>query len=383
MRKILLVILAMTFAAGSAYAGGCDGCDEVKLFGYMAPNFRMIDQGEDNASDMGFGMAYCRFVFTGAVEGGAIVKKIGWRVETDISQPGRQGLQYAWMQMVLSDQFALRMGRDKMPFSLETLYSTAGQLTADRHVSDMYSALGYAAYGYGLEGFYKHEMFKAHFGVYDGEGANMNVANQDPALTMGLRVVVSPPVEGLEIGANVVMQSLPEGGSDNTNVPGSGQGVYVDDGDTEYMSNSGMAFGADVQYKAPIGEEMHFHGQAEFGSGDNWALGAKDAEVDDTWEDYEWYSFQYFYVKALLKVTKDFGFHVGFSSWDPNTDAGVGKNDGKTKITPGVDYWWAKNFRTIVEVQMCTDGGGVDALGEELDDVKYTSFVLQNVWIWP
>lgn len=376
MRKILLVILAMTCAAGAAYAQGCGGCEAVKVWGYMAPNFRMVDQGKDNASNLGFGMAYCRFVFSGAVEGGAIVKKIGWRLETDISKPAQQDMQYAYVQMVFSDQFSLRMGRDKMPFSLETLYSTAGQITADRHVSGMYSALGYAAYGYGLEGLFTHEMFKAHFGVYDGEGVRMLVANQDPALTMGLRAVVTPPVEGLEIGANVIMQTLPIGGSD--------QGVYPDDDTTKYETNSGMAFGGDVQYKAPVGEEMEFFGQAEFGTGDNWMAGAKDPETGDTWEDFSWYSFQYFYVKAALKVTKDFGFHVGFSSWDPNTDADVGKNDDTTKITPGVDYWWAKNLRTIVEVQLCTDGGGVDPTsGDELDDVKYTSFVLQNVWIWP
>jgi hypothetical protein len=103
---------------------------------------------------------------------------------------------------------------------------------------------------------------------------------------------------------------------------------------------------------------------------------------DETWEDYEWYSFQYFYVKALFMATKMFGFHLGFSNWDPNTDGDAGENDATTKITPGVTIMWSDMVRTQIEVQMITDQQGVDSEGENLDDCEYTHFVLQQVVNW-
>ena len=344
----------------------------VKVSGYMAPNFRMIDKGEDNASNMGFGMAFCRFVLSGTVDGGPIVKKVSWRVETDIRQTTAHGLQWAYVQPWFSKNFSAKFGRVKMPFSREVLHATGNLLTVDRHSSSDIMSLGYAGFSYGLEGHFTHEMFKAQFGVYEGEGAQAVVNNQDPALSYGLRVVATPPVEGLEIGANVMMVTLPNGGSD--------QGTYQDDDQVEYMTNSGMAFGADVDYKTTFGEEMSLWAQAEFGTGDNWMAGAKDPAQGDTFEDYEWYKFQYFYVKALFKVVKDFGFHIGFHNFDPNTD---GDNDACTTITPGVVYWWSKGLRTQVEVQLITEQQGVDANGDNLDDLEYTHFVLQQVFLWP
>lgn len=368
MRKILLVLLAMTFAAGAASAGTpCSDCAPVKVWGYMAPNFRMIDKGEDNASNMGFGMAFCRFVMSGTVDGGPIVKKVSWRVETDIRQTGAHGLQYAYIQPWFSKDFSAKFGRVKMPFSREALHATGKHWTADRHVVPYLDALGYANYAYGLEGHFTHEMFRLQFGVYDGEGARASVDNQDPALSYGLRAVFTPPVEGLEIGANVMMVTLPNGGAD--------LGTYADNDQVEYMSNSGMAFGADAEYKTSFGEEMSLWAQAEFGTGDNWDDGPKDPEADDTWEDYEWYKFQYFYVKALFKVVKDFGFHIGFHQLDPNTD---GDDDEMTIITPGITYWWSNNLRTQVEVQLHTEKQGTGN-----DDLEYTHFVLQKVLLWP
>lgn len=374
MKKILLVILAMTFSAGMAYADdSCGGCSPVKVWGYMAPNFRMIDKGEDNASNMGFGMAFCRFVMSGTVDGGPIVKKVSWRVETDIKQNSSHGLQWAYLQPWFTKEFSLKMGRVKMPFSREILHNTAKLWTVDRHVSSHLARLHYGGFSYGLEGHYMHEWVKVHAGVYDGAGAQSHVMNQDPALSFGARAVLTPPtVEGLEIGANVMMVTLPDGGMD--------QVTYVDSDSTEYMSNSGMAFGVDAQYTTAFGEEMELWLQGEFGTGDNYAnmdgtYHPKDAEADDTFEDYEWYTFQYFYVKGLFKVVKDFGIHIGFSQLDPNTD---GDDDEMTIITPGVTYWWTKHLRTQVEVQLITEKQGTGN-----DDLEYTHFVLQKVLLWP
>ena len=136
MKKILLVILAMTFSAGMVYADdACKDCSPVKVWGYMAPNFRMIDKGEDYASNMGFGMAFCRFVMSGTVDAGPIVKKVSWRVETDIKQDSKHGLQWAYLQPWFTKEFSLRMGRVKMPYSREILHNTAKLWTVDRHVS--------------------------------------------------------------------------------------------------------------------------------------------------------------------------------------------------------------------------------------------------------
>ena len=376
MKKILLVILAMTFSAGMAYAdNACNDCSPVKVWGYMAPNFRMIDKGEDYASNMGFGMAFCRFVMSGTVDAGPIVKKVSWRVETDIKQNSTHGLQWAYLQPWFTKEFSLRMGRVKMPYSREILHNTAKLWTVDRHVGGHLARLHYGGFGYGLEGHYAHEWVKVQAGVYDGTGALSHVANQDPALSFGARAVLTPPtLEGLEIGANIMMVTLPAGGMD--------LGTYQDSStvETEYMSNSGMAFGVDAQYKTAFGEEMELWLQGEFGTGDNYAdedgvFIPKDAEAGDTFEDYEWYTFQYFYVKGLFKVVKDFGVHVGFTQMDPNTD---GDDDEMTIITPGVTYWWAKNLRTQVEVQLITEKQGPGA-----DDLEYTHFVLQQVLLWP
>jgi hypothetical protein len=152
--------------------------------------------------------------------------------------------------------------------------------------------------------------------------------------------------------------------------------VYADD----VQSNSGMAFGFDADYKKDFGN-MELWAQAEFGMGDDWDEGAKEPAAGDTWEDYSWYKFQYYYLKALFMVSNDFGIHFGYSAWDPNTDGDVGENNSITTITPGITYFWAKNLRTQVEVQMVTEQQGV-LNNENLDDLTYTHFVLQTILLW-
>ena len=406
MKKVLLVAFAALFMMGSAWAGeACEGCSGIKIGGYVGPNFRMIDKGTseytdpetgdelDYVSDLGFGLAFARFNISGMHElDSEIIKKIGWKFETDIRQPGIQGLVYAYVDAYLGDQFMARFGRQKEVWSREWLHPTNKLLTVDRHLYGMLGDLSYAGYSYGLTAFFKHEMFKAMAGVYDGQGAQSWVGNQDAALDFALRAVAMP-TDGLEVGANVAMKSLPgvkgyydaDGdfvadptGTSTVWGPWADGGAYVDH-DDYYQTNSGMAFGADAEYKKKFEGDMWLWAQAEFGMGDNWMEGAKDAEAEDTWEDYEWYSFQYFYVKALFMATKLFGVHLGFSSWDPNTDSDAGENDSVTKITPGITLWWSDQVRTQVEVQLITEQQGVDAQGDNLDDCEYTHFVLQQV----
>lgn len=382
MRRYLLVALAVVLAvSGTTWAHA-----DYKVGGYMAPNFRMIDKGEDNASNMGFGMSFNRFLFKGEVEGGAIMKNIAWRVETDISQTGSHALQWAFVQPKFNDIFSLKLGHMKKPFSREILHATSNLLTVDRLVSSGSMGLGFGGFNYGLEAHVKHEMFKLHAGAYSGKGADKHAKDQDPCMDFGIRGILTPPVEGLEIGANVVMLTLPEGGSN--------QGAYVDS--DSFLTNSAIAFGADVDYQMEFSDGMGLWAQAEFGMGDNWDSnmggGADAPAVDDTWEDYSWYSFRYFYFKARFMVNEDFGLHAGFSVWDPNacsddamlgtTTVEVGENDETSTITPGIVYYWAKNLRTQAEVQLITEKKhALDADGNWIDN-DYTHFVLQTVFVW-
>ncbi len=387
MRRFLLVVLGLAFvASGTALAQS----ENMKIFGYMGPNLRMIDSGnEDVKNNLGFGMAYNRVVWAGDIEGGKIVKRVAWRVETDLKEAGDQFLQYAYVEPKFSDMFSLKFGRDKKPFSLETLYSTANQITVDRHAGQgTMVGLGYANFGYGLSANISHEVFKLTAGVYDGQGAKSNVAAQDPALDFGARVVVTPPsVKGLEIGANVMMTTIPEGGKD--------LGLTYDDTDEEeYLTNSGMAFGADINFSQDFGT-MAFLAQAEFDMGDNWMAEPEEEVAGEewTWDEATWYKWQYFYLKARLMVTPDLGIYAGFSQFDPNTgsdtvegtDYEVGENNETTSIIPGLIYYWTKNLRTMVEVQLITTK--VQAFEEGttdwVDDLEYTHFVLQQVFIWP
>ncbi len=388
MRKLLLVALAMVFAvSGTAWAQGCEGCSPTKIYGYMSPNFRMIDKGEDNAANMGFGMGYNRVVWAGKIDAGKIVKKVAWKVETDLKQNVTHGLQYAWVQPMFNDNFALRVGRDKKPFSLEVLYSPANQITADRHTgSGQMASMGYASYGYGLAAMISHEVFDLHVGAYDGQGAESHVKDQDPALDYGARVVVHPPsVEGLQIGANLMMTTIPEGGNKD-------QGTYADTDDNEYLSNTGMAFGADINFEKKFDEKMSLVAQAEFDMGDNWTA-LEPGDEGDTWEDASFYKWQYLYAKARFNINPELGIYLGFSIWDPNTGTDEdpeygaefenGENDETTTIVPGVIYYWTKNLRTMVEVQLVTEKVHTVVDGDWVDDNEYTHFVLQQVFIWP
>jgi hypothetical protein len=395
MKKVLLVAFAAMFVvSGSAWAGdACEGCSPITVGGYIGPNFRMIDQGDSqyvddngdpiaNVSDLGFGLAFARFNLSGLYTlDNKIVKKVGWKYETDIREPGVQGLVYAYVDAYFNDQFMVRFGRQKEVFSREWLHATGRLLTVDRHIyAGMLGGLSYAGYSYGLTAFYKHEMFNLMGGVYDGQGANSWVGNQDAALDFAFRATANP-TPCLEIGANVAMKSLPgmfDGTMWDLELDDS---EYPDDPDY-YQTNSGMAYGADLEYKKSFQGDMSLWAQAEFGMGDNYMLAPKDPEAEDTWEDYEWYSFQYFYVKALFMATKFFGLHAGFSSWDPNTDGDVGENNSTTQITPGITLVWSDMVRTQIEVQLVTEQNGVDAEGENLDDCTYTHFVLQQVVNW-
>ena len=373
MNRFLVVVLGLAFLLSSAaYAQPCAGC-KTSVNGYLAPNFRMIDKsGNDSmkvASDMGFGMAFNRVTFAGEMEAGKIVKNIGWSVEVDVSEPSAFKLQWAYIQPKFSDSFSLKFGHVKKAFSREVLHPTGKLLTVDRTpASAALKALGYVDYNYGLEAHFVQPMFKLQAGAYSGSPVVNKVDNQDPGLDFGARAIVMPTA-GLEIGANAMMIKLYEDGNN--------QAVYADD----VESNSGMAFGFDADYKKDFGT-MELWAQAEFGMGDNCTEGAKDPAAGDTWEDYSWYKFQYYYLKALFMVTKDLGIHFGYSTWDPNTDGDVGENNSITTITPGITYFWAKNLRTQAEVQMVTQQTGVDNDGANLDDLTYTHFVLQTILLW-
>jgi hypothetical protein len=374
MKKLLVVVLGLAFPlSGVASAAEPSTGSKASVSGYLGPNFRMIDKsGSDaaeNASDMGFGMAFNRVNVSGEMEAGKIVKNIGWAVEVDVAEPSAFKLQWAYLQPKFSDIFSLKFGHVKTAFSREWLHPTGKLLTVDRTpASAALKSLGYADYNYGLEAHVAKQMFKVQAGAYSGSPSVNKVDNQDPGINFGARAIVMP-ISGLEIGANAMMIKLYEDGNN--------QAVYPDD----VQSNSGMAFGFDADFKKDFGS-MELWAQAEFGMGDNWDEGGKEPAAGDTWEDYSWYMFQYYYLKALFMVTKDFGIHFGYSAWDPNTDSAVGENNSITTITPGITYFWAKNLRTQVEVQMLSQQQGIAETGANRDDLSYTHFVLQTVLLW-
>jgi hypothetical protein len=388
MKKSLLAVLAMMLAfTGISWAEG-----KTDLSGYMGPNFRMIDQGEDTKNDIGFGLAFNRVTFSGMQDVGPIVKKIGWKIEADFNKNTTYDLVYAYVQAYFSDAFSARFGHLKESFGREWLHPTYALLTVDRLIAPemMRGGLDYMGYSYGLEFLFQQEMFKAMVAAYDGQRGQSFVGNQDPVLDYNLRAIVMPTA-GLEIGANLQMKTLPGvfDGSDWACVPD--DGVYPTDEDW-YQTNSAMAYGVDLDYQKTFNEKMSLWAQAELGMGDNYGEpDFSDADEEDTWQDYSWYSFQYFYVKALLMVTKNFGIHAAFASIDPNTNAGdeeddyAGKNDSITKIIPGITYRWSDKTRTQVEVQLVTHQEGMEYDGEnwvEADDTSLTHFVLQQVLVW-
>ncbi|MFC1571993.1 porin [Candidatus Eisenbacteria bacterium] len=386
---VLSIVGVAFFVVGTARAG--DG-NNLEIHGYLAPNFKMIDKGEDTASNLGFGMAFNRFQFKGKVEGGSIVKEIGWKLESDISQTGTHSLQWAFIQPRFEDAFSVRLGHVKEPFSRETLHPTSRLLTVDRHFSGKMSALGYGGYRYGLELHAKHDLVRMQGGAYDGSGNVKKVANQDPSIDLGLRGVLTPGVDGLEIGLGAMLVSLP---ADSTqaalgNFHGDA-GSYTDSENDPLYTNIGFALGLDADYTRTFDDGMSLRVQGEFDTGDNWM--ARDWSGDNPqdprpWDEAEFHSFLYATIKTLFMVNKEFGIHLGYSSWDPNTDSEAGKNDGETLLTPGIVYQMADGLRVQAEVQMHTVQMGLiedlKAPGTriEADDVDYTHFVLQTVWIW-
>ncbi|MFH1144619.1 MAG: hypothetical protein V1774_08765 [Candidatus Eisenbacteria bacterium] len=394
-RTILAAFVVLFMAAGTCWAQDkCAGCG-IDVSGYLAPNLRMIDQGEDTNSNLGFGMAFNRVTFSGMQEVGPVVKKIGWKVEADFRHPSEYEMVYAYVQAYFNEMFSARFGHVKEQFSREWLHPTYDLLTVDRLVTPFKVRdedgervdLDFASYSFGLELVLKQEKFGLTAGAYDGQGEVNGVVGQDPVLDYGLRAIVMPTPE-LQIGAAVQMKALPGlwNGFFWDYAPDDGS-AYPDDPDL-YQTNSGLAYEIDADFTKAFNEKMSLRAQAEFGMGDNGYEGPDDADVDDEWEDYSWFKFQYFYVKALLMINKNFGIHGGFASFDPNTNDGdeddgyVGVNDSVTKLTPGITYRWSDFTRTQVEVQMITEQNGVDGQGKELDDFEYTHFVLQQVLVW-
>jgi hypothetical protein len=272
--------------------------------------------------------------------------------------------------------FSVRFGNLKKSFSREVLHATGKLLTVDRTVAAGYlEKLGYVNFNFGLEAVVTHSLFKLQAGGYSGFPSLGKVDDQDPGLDFGARGIVMP-MKGLEIGVNAMSVALPERGNN--------KGDYDDTPDEPYRTNSAMAFGFDADYAKSFGT-MSLRAQVEYGTGENWlwddpstkdtTFDPKDYKADQTWEDYSWYSFQYYHLKALFMATPDLGIHFAYSVWDPNTDSIKGKNDVETWITPGVVYYWSKNLRTQAEVQMQT-------VGKELEDFEYTHFVVQQVLIW-
>jgi len=379
MKKILMVLFAVVFTAtGAAWADdACASCSPVMVYGYTAPNLRMIDKGDDYMSNLGFGMAFNRIGAKGKVECGEIAKWVAWKFEFDASHASTMWPTWAFVQPYFTKNFSLRLGHIKRQYSREYLHPTMHLLTVDRHINIAYTnKLGYSGFDYGLEAIFTHEQFMATVGSYAGGAAPKGVAGQDPAIDFAARVLFQP-MEDLEVGANVSMISLPIGGTN--------QGTYADMEGNEYESNSGMAFGFDVDYQREFNDKMGLWAQAELGMGDNWNSamggGADGPDAEDTWEDYSWYQFMYYYVKALFMVSPEFGIHLGYSMWDPNTD-GDYESDTTTMITPGVVYKWCKQTRTQVEVQLVTEEFYNSVTMEE-DDATYTNFVIQQVINWP
>jgi hypothetical protein len=389
MRRIFLVVAVVSFASGGvAWAqAGCAGCPTTQVSGYLAPNFRMIDEGENNTANMGFGMAFNRFAFSGSLECGKIVKSVAWKVEADVSDPSGLKLQWAYVQPQLTDALSFRIGHFKKAYSRELLHPTAKLLTVDRtQASTFLTTLGYGNYSYGLEAMYNQEKFGVTAGAYSGPDASSKVDNQDPVIDFGARAVFKP-LPALEIGANAMMVTLP-GWFDGTSWAYCVNDGPYPDSTAFYQTNSGMAFGFDLDYQKEFTPTMGLWLQAEMGMGDSWTEGPKEPAAADTWQDYSWYGFMYYYVKALFMVTPEFGVHLGYCALDPNTESGnadngyVGQNDTVSTITPGIVYKWCKATRTQFEVQMVTEQQGVDGAGQNVDDVTYTHFVLQQVMSW-
>jgi len=382
MKRFLLAALVLFMVAGTAWAQDKCPMAKVEVSGYLAPNFRMIDKGEDVNSDLGFGLAFNRFTFAGMQEVGPIVKKIGWKVEADLPSTDSIDLIYAYVHAYFTEAISARFGHVKEAFGREWLHPTYNLLTADRLITPLmaHEGLDYAGYSYGLELHLKQEMFSFVAGAYDGQGRESFVGDQDPDLDFALRAAVNPMPE-LQIAGSLMLKSLP-------GEPGAfgwfhspDDGTYLDDAE-EYQTNSAMAWELDFDYQKAFSPTTSLWLQGEFGMGDNWELGADDPAEDDTWEDYEWFQFQYFYVKALMMATKGFGVYLGFANWDPNTDSDLGENDGFSKIVPGIVYKWSDYTRTQAEVQLFTEQQGLDAEGDEVDDETYTNFVLQQVLVW-
>ncbi len=353
MKKFILVVLAVAVFAAPALAGP-------KVFGYMNPRFAMMDMGEDTSSNMGFSTPYNRFAFKGEVEGGEIMKKMTYRLDLDVSVTGNSNnVIYAYMDAYFADNFCVRMGRFKKSFSREFLHSSTKLITTGRHYSSKMLPLQYGAYSYGMEARVKGEKFSFAGGLYDGNSACKGVKKQDPAIDMGGRLNFTP-VEGAEVSANIMLVSLPDGGSNG--------GVYADD----VESCSGFAFGVDGEYKKSFGESSLWL-EAEFDTGDNWGDEFVTMDAGDTWEDAEFATFSYMYVRALYMINSVFGVQFGFSMYDPDTDT---DDNGMTLITPGATYVWNKKCSTKLEVQLESEEvpGG--------DTADLTHFILQTVFVW-
>lgn len=350
MKHILLAVavLAAAFVPTSDAQG-------LKVSGYLAPNLRLIDKGEDNSSNLGFGMAFNRFTLSGEVDAGDIVKKVAWNVEVDVSQSGGIALQNSYVQPKFSDAFSFRIGHFKKAYAREVLHPTAKLLTADRSPAcGILKTLGYADYNYGLELMLAQANLKVTAGAYAGLPVDKDVPDQDPKLDYGVRAVYKL-TPCLDVGANAMMIGLPEGGL--------GGGTY----DKDAESNAGLAFGFDLGLNRDFGDK-NLQALVEFGTGDNVASVKNPTEA---FEDWDFEKFQYYTAKVLFRFTPDLGVHFGYAAWDPNTDA---DDDGHSVMTPGVTYWWSKSLRTQVEAQL------VSYQSDDMDSL--THFVLQQVFIW-
>ena len=370
MKRLLLVALVLFTVSGTAWA---QKTLPVDVSGYMAPNFRIIDNGEGTKSDVGFGLAFNRITFSGMVDVGPVVKRIGWKVETDVPMNGEIDLIYAYVHAYFNEAMSARFGHVKEAFGREWLHPTYGLLTADRLITPIAASegLNYFGYSYGLELLLKQEMFSFVAGAYDGQGNESFVGNQDPDLDYGVRALVKPVPE-LEIGGSVQLKSLP--GVFDTLAEewffAPDEGVYPDD-EALFQTNSAMAWEVDADYQKAFNPQTSLWLQGEFGGGDNYGAGPKETDGNQ-WEDFEWFTFQYFYVKALLMATPHFGVHFGYAHWDPNTDE---DDDAIQKIVPGITYRWSDFTRTQAEVQLVKE-----QFGDEDED--FTNIVVQQVLVW-
>lgn len=369
MKKTLLLILAISFAgAGLATA-------EVKVTGYLAPNLMVYDHGDSLKANIGAGMYFNRFMFSGEVDGGRMLSTVKFKVESDISPAagGAWTLKWAYIEPWIGDKIFFRLGHEKRQFSREILHPTSNLLTAMRHpTTDFLQELGYGGYTYGIEAHVLPvEMVNVAVGAYAGgePDSPKSVASQDPAVDFGGRVIVTP-IPGLEIAGNVYMITLPNNGSLN-------EGIYPDTDEETYQSNNGLAYGADFDFQRDL-NGMFLWAQGEIGAGDNW-MEVKEAGGD--WDDAEFESFLYYVAKVRFMLTPEFGVHLGYSFINPNTNEDV-TNDEHTMITPGLTMFWGAKMRTEIEAQLENIGGGLNAEGKELDDQEMTHFLIQQVLIW-